>query len=308
MSNAADLEVETGALLADAGAQNPHATEFRSDRSKGFVRAAVLSCTALALVGTVCAVGKPGSFRAFNSKALVSRSSLDNFGISSDQATGVKPVENMNDGNTCSDDEELDGTLCYRKCSLLTGVSNSKRKNAFACCISGCGDDIFGFLTWDTRSVFPCTGYDVSSNKAADGSFSCPHEPGACLQDEEQNWGECFEKCSILTDGKYPYRTAAATCCLKNPAEDPLACIDPFETVSGKEYDVGGGKGDGDKGTPAEPHYPDPALTETQPITTTIALATAPALALSAISLPPLPTTAVAAYSPYTTEAPVSTA
>lgn len=52
-----------------------------------------------------------------------------------------------------------------------------------------------------------CTGYDIG------GSGGCPHEPGACLVDEELYGGVCFEKCATLTGGAFPNRVGPLTCC-----------------------------------------------------------------------------------------------
>merc|ERR1712176_21431 len=111
-----------------------------------------------------------------------------------------------NDGDPCdSTTEEVSGGLCYQKCSLLTNNVYDYRISTFSCCKK---DD----CTWNpfsdcctSDSFIPCSGYDV----AGDGS-SCPHGEGDCLTDEELFLGVCYEKCSITTKGKEPYRIGPA--------------------------------------------------------------------------------------------------
>lgn len=248
--------VEMDELLQHEEAEIPQEHDGRFDRSKFAVRGALLAVLAVALVGASCVSG-PRRRVSADANALIAETMT-----AAIPAGSIKPTENLVDGNVCRDDEELYGTLCYRKCALLTGVTKSIRKDAFSCCNANC-DNIFELMSWDTPAILPCTGYDVSSadGTTADG-LSCPHEPGACLKNEEQNWGACFKKCSILTHNKYPYRTAATTCCSKNPAFEPLSCINPFETETSIDLAVGGGAGDGDKSTPSTPHLPLKALTE----------------------------------------------
>jgi len=164
----------------------------------------------------------------------------------------VKPQENMQDGNKCDDNEEMHAELCYKKCSLLTQGAYTHRVSAFSCCKTGECHNIFKL---NTASLIPCHGYDVSG---ADQSTACPHLPGTCLEDEEQFMGMCFKKCSIITDGKYPNRVGAASCC-KNTG---VACLDPFNDMTKGAMAVGGGSGDHDGSTPAGAHLPMTSLTE----------------------------------------------
>merc|ERR1712232_887091 len=104
-------------------------------------------------------------------------------------------------------------------------------------------------------SILPCKGFDTSSSN---GKTACPHVPGVCLTDEEQYMGECFEKCSKLTNGVYPNRVAVATCCKTGG----IACLDPFNDLTSPKLDVGGGTGDHDSATPHSVHRPLKSLTE----------------------------------------------
>eukprot|EP00928_Gymnodinium_smaydae_P055337 TRINITY_DN3890_c0_g1_i5.p1 TRINITY_DN3890_c0_g1~~TRINITY_DN3890_c0_g1_i5.p1 ORF type:complete len:718 (-),score=100.40 TRINITY_DN3890_c0_g1_i5:123-2219(-) len=165
----------------------------------------------------------------------------------------ITPSENMHDGNPCDDTEEYFGGLCYRKCSILTNGEAPFRTSAFACCkVKSC---TLALTKMKVASVLPCAGYDVSSE---DGATACPHGSGICLQDEDQYLDECYEKCSILTNGKYSNRVAPATCC----DGTGISCMNPFNLETDAKFDVGGGKGDGKKSTPSAPHLPDDSLTE----------------------------------------------
>eukprot|EP00929_Paragymnodinium_shiwhaense_P053982 TRINITY_DN2705_c0_g2_i1.p1 TRINITY_DN2705_c0_g2~~TRINITY_DN2705_c0_g2_i1.p1 ORF type:complete len:297 (-),score=68.63 TRINITY_DN2705_c0_g2_i1:291-1115(-) len=166
----------------------------------------------------------------------------------------IKPFEHKHDHNTCDDSEELYAGLCYTKCSVLTGFSAAHRVSAFTCCPTpDCHGNVFKMKT---SSLVPCQGYDVSS---ADMGKACPHEEGACLKDEEQFLGECFETCDKLTEGKFPKRIAAATCC--NPDAEG-GCLNLGNDRTKSALNVGGGGGDGDASTPAEAHMPLKSLTE----------------------------------------------
>eukprot|EP00929_Paragymnodinium_shiwhaense_P074437 TRINITY_DN3809_c0_g1_i1.p1 TRINITY_DN3809_c0_g1~~TRINITY_DN3809_c0_g1_i1.p1 ORF type:complete len:345 (-),score=64.48 TRINITY_DN3809_c0_g1_i1:489-1523(-) len=166
----------------------------------------------------------------------------------------LKPNEQLHDGNVCDDTEELYAGLCYRKCSMLTGIPTATRFTAFSCCPTGdCPGNV---LKLKTASMLPCRGYDVSSQ---DGGKACPHVRGECLVDEEQFGGECFEKCSILTNGKFPKRIGAASCC--NP-DGPGGCLNFGNDETKGSLNVGGGAGDSDSSTPRRSHYPLKYLTE----------------------------------------------
>jgi len=138
-------------------------------------------------------------------------------------------VENLHDGNVCKGDEELLAGLCYKKCRLLTGGFNPIRTSPWTCCNQRpCR------LNQQLRIGMrvACSGYAVSS----DGS--CPHRPGACLDDEELLLGVCYKRCRLLTAGKYPNRVAPATCCKTSG----LSCLDFRKDYTSREFAVGGGR------------------------------------------------------------------
>jgi len=162
----------------------------------------------------------------------------------------LKPLEVMDDGNVCADTEEFYGGLCYKRCALLTGGEASIRTSSWTCCRQ------HPCVPWkqvgSLGSKILCNGFDIS------GDGGCPHKPGACLLDEELYMGVCYKRCSLLTQGQYPHRTAAATCCKTTG----LACLYAGNDRTNRDFDVGGGAGDGDASTPAEPHPPLQSLTE----------------------------------------------
>eukprot|EP00929_Paragymnodinium_shiwhaense_P053979 TRINITY_DN2705_c0_g1_i1.p1 TRINITY_DN2705_c0_g1~~TRINITY_DN2705_c0_g1_i1.p1 ORF type:complete len:344 (-),score=49.97 TRINITY_DN2705_c0_g1_i1:320-1270(-) len=170
-------------------------------------------------------------------------------------AANLRPSEDRRDGNVCDKTEELFGGLCYTKCSILTGIPESRRSTAFSCCpTSDCHGNVFKMKT---ASLLPCGGYDVSSQ---DGGKACPHLRGECLTDEEQFLGKCFEKCTLLTDGRFPKRISETSCC--NP-EGTGGCWNFLnDDTDETQLDVGGGMGDGDKFTPRKSHFPLQYLTE----------------------------------------------
>lgn len=176
-----------------------------------------------------------------------------------EEATSVAsaPAEDMHDGNLCDEDEELFAKLCYKKCSLITNGKYPKRTSAWSCCAAGDEGEKCGLFN-QKLSLKICSGYDVSGDRAGNG---CPHPAGACLENEEVHLGRCFKKCGELTDGAYPTRVAAATCC---KAAEEWKCLDPRNVKTRPSFDVGGGMGDGDSRTPRGAHWPKTAWTESK--------------------------------------------
>lgn len=160
----------------------------------------------------------------------------------------VRPTEKMDDGNLCDDSEEEFQDLCYTKCAILLGLPDASRVSAFSCCPTQSCDNVGGLFRIQTASLLPCEGFDVSSS---DG-VSCPHSEGACLKNEEQFMGMCYERCSLLSPD-FPYRIAPMTCCNSQSLE---MCLDPFNDNTDAELLAGGGQGDGDMSTPADAHAP----------------------------------------------------
>lgn len=160
------------------------------------------------------------------------------------------PKEKMHDNNICQDTEEEYGSLCYRKCSLLTNGTHPIRTSSWTCCSNHpCG---ISNTDGNLGKKVICEGYDVS------GSFTCPTQPGACLVNEELYLGVCYEKCSQLTKGQYPTRVGPATCCVTSG----IGCFDIRQDATSSNFLAGGGNGDGDGATPSMPHSPLTNLTE----------------------------------------------
>jgi len=165
---------------------------------------------------------------------------------------------NLQDGNPCPDDEEAFGGLCYRTCSALTEGEYPIRTTAFSCCMN---EPCSFFNSRFTSPMKYCQGFDVGGHD----QYGCPHGPGDCLLNEEFHMGYCYKMCAVLTDGEYPYRSSADSCCSKN---DYVDCLDPNNYVSDAAFNVGGGLGDDELGEEmGRVHPPIPALAEEQTAT-----------------------------------------
>lgn len=161
----------------------------------------------------------------------------------------LQPAEHVRTGNLCGANEEVYAGLCYRKCSLLTNGEAPIRTSSWTCC------EGHPCLLHNQRGslgrTLLCNGFDVA------GDGSCPHQPGACLDDEELHLGVCYKKCSLLTNGAYPHRFAAATCCKAKGA----GCFNFRNDLTRTDFDVGGG-GRSSNDTRAGAQLPDQSLTE----------------------------------------------
>eukprot|EP00928_Gymnodinium_smaydae_P097112 TRINITY_DN8720_c0_g1_i2.p1 TRINITY_DN8720_c0_g1~~TRINITY_DN8720_c0_g1_i2.p1 ORF type:complete len:308 (+),score=48.53 TRINITY_DN8720_c0_g1_i2:113-1036(+) len=164
----------------------------------------------------------------------------------------IMPKEIAHDHNPCDSlKEEPFAGLCYDKCSILTHGKYPFRSTPWHCCHEkSCALNPLGLKS---NGLMPCDGYDVSG----DGK-SCPHPPGDCFNDEELLVGACYMKCSLLTNGEYPHREAPATCCKVKG----MGCLEPSNVKTSADFDVGGGKGDGNPNTPAGVHEPETSLTK----------------------------------------------
>lgn len=133
----------------------------------------------------------------------------------------------------CGGIEELYLGLCYKTCAELSNGTYPHRTSPVSCCkVSSVScmmpsqNHISGFM--------PGSGYNVGGNGGV------PHPPGICDGNEENLAGTCYKKCSILTGNQYNLRSAADTCCRKNP------CLNIFnvKTVGSGDctgFGVGGG-------------------------------------------------------------------
>jgi len=185
------------------------------------------------------------------------------------------PEESMNDGNKCNDDEEELAGNCYKKCSLLTGGTHPTRTSAFTCCaasdVKDCG------LKNQELSLKPCGGFDVAGNINGQQS-ACPHQEGNCYSNEELFLGQCYKKCSELTNNEYTKRISSWSCC-KGTA---ITECNPFSGDAVKtsaSFNVGGGA----SGTGNAIHPPDPCLDESNCNTASSAVSAAAAGAASSV-------------------------
>merc|ERR1719238_1457196 len=116
----------------------------------------------------------------------------------------------MNDGNKCQDDEEEFMQLCYKKCSILTQGTHRYRTSAFTCCQADKKEQCS--LTNQQVNTKICGGFDVAGDVNGQES-ACPHGEGTCFENEELYAGQCYKKCSILTNNEYSNRVSPFSCC-----------------------------------------------------------------------------------------------
>jgi len=150
-------------------------------------------------------------------------------------------------GQVCADYEEDHAGLCYTKCSILAGPDYPHRGTPWTCCKdSPCKWNRFkhgfGFIA--------CSGFAVAGPQE---SSACPHGHGSCMGNEELFMGSCYKTCKELTNGQFPYRKAAASCC---KTSSTISCMNPMNDQTNANFNVGGGQGDGDPSTPGGPHMP----------------------------------------------------
>lgn len=171
----------------------------------------------------------------------------------------LKRQNGMRDGNPCPDDEEVLAGLCYQKCSTLTDGIFPIRTSAFSCCNK---EPCTFFNSKFSSPMKFCQGMDVGGHN----KYGCPHAPGDCLLNEEFHLGFCYKSCLALTDGEYPYRSTADTCC---KMANYLECLEEENYIASTNFSVGGGFGDDVlQEEMGQVHPPIPALAEDQPEST----------------------------------------
>ncbi|CAE7362918.1 NLRC3 [Symbiodinium sp. CCMP2456] len=170
--------------------------------------------------------------------------------------SALAPQVSEHDKDPCSNDEEYVGGLCYAKCATLTGGSHPCRSSAWSCCAVEAGPDCWEKAAMESCWVHPgfCFGYAVSGRaEAKQQGSNCPTSLGACLTDEELFMNVCYKKCSAVTSGSHIYRVGAATCCNK---QSHFECLWPGNLKTDPTYNMGGGAGDHNSGTPIASHAP----------------------------------------------------
>lgn len=156
--------------------------------------------------------------------------------LNSRRVPNVNPLGNLHDGNSCGDTEELLSGLCYTKCSILMGKPKAYRDTAFSCCPTS--DCHLNPMKMKTASLIPCSGFDISSSAGKKAwPKACPHLPGACLVDEEQFLGQCYETCDKLTNGVYKNRVGPMSCC----DTKSISCLNPFNIKTSPSLYAGDG-------------------------------------------------------------------
>jgi len=159
----------------------------------------------------------------------------------------LAPDEATGEGNACTDDEEPIAGTCYKKCADLTGGSHPIRTSPFSCCAA---EPCSISNTWTHFGI--CSGYAVAGDAEAAENGKCANTQGACLTNEEMFGDMCYRKCSDLTNGQYPHRSAAMSCCKTTG----LGCFAFTNVDTDASFAAGGGAGDGNSGTPGSGHPP----------------------------------------------------
>eukprot|EP00930_Biecheleria_cincta_P089554 TRINITY_DN7888_c0_g1_i1.p1 TRINITY_DN7888_c0_g1~~TRINITY_DN7888_c0_g1_i1.p1 ORF type:complete len:321 (-),score=31.50 TRINITY_DN7888_c0_g1_i1:259-1221(-) len=163
---------------------------------------------------------------------------LDQFAHKKDANPDLRPKSSADlwPGWPCGPTEELYDTNCYISCDNATDGAFPFRAGTCMCCK---GSKCL-LSPGDGESVIDCARFD----RAADGlGAHQPILPDCPYEDEEIFEGLCYTKCSVLTMGKYPIRTAMNTCSNNN---------------YGGEWTLGFGpcSGFGIGGTKCAPHMP----------------------------------------------------
>mmetsp|Transcript_45369 Transcript_45369/g.131352 ORF Transcript_45369/g.131352 Transcript_45369/m.131352 type:complete len:412 (-) Transcript_45369:105-1340(-) len=122
-------------------------------------------------------------------------------------------------GDPCADDEEMFQQSCYKKCGLLAG-RYKYRTGPATCCTKDSATRCLWPSNYKTRTAFNVAG----------GGAGCP-------EGEEDFAHMCYKKCSILTNGDFPYRSASSTCC-KTTGTD---CMWASNIITLPEYAKGSG-------------------------------------------------------------------
>merc|ERR1712032_1698150 len=157
----------------------------------------------------------------------------------------------------CGSNEEEFMGMCYKKCSLLTHGKFSHRILPNACCKPSTTQESRGPCASFTPSdisykmPIPGQGYTIGGD-TQNGTPEMPHPTGSCDSNEEGHLGWCFKKCSLLTNGKYPYRVMANTRCKKKPCWNIFNIKTRIGICSG--FGVGGGQDGHDCPHPRDPH------------------------------------------------------
>jgi len=169
-------------------------------------------------------------------------------------ASPLAPKVTDKSGDPCVDDEEEFGGLCYKKCALLSGGSHPCRSSAWSCCAVAAGPNCQAKASFGNCWIHMgfCGGYSVAGDQEAAEGGSCPTGEGGCLTNEELVGDVCYKKCSLLSP-QFPHRVGPSSCCSHTGIFD---CFWPMNLHTSPSFNVGGGEGDGNSGTPNTAHSP----------------------------------------------------
>ncbi|CAK0869174.1 unnamed protein product, partial [Prorocentrum cordatum] len=116
---------------------------------------------------------------------------------------------------SCKKIEELYGGMCYIKCSILTNGTHNYRLSGLSCCNGTSAMNCFYNPSQISTKSWYAAGGGRFATKAPGNSTKCSNP------ETEEHAGMCLKKCSLLTDGEFPYRVTVATCC----KEKSLKCL-----------------------------------------------------------------------------------
>jgi len=106
-------------------------------------------------------------------------------------------------GWPCREGEELFFGHCYKSCDAETNGTHPNRNDDCTCCMdSPC-------ISGSSRTLNDCARFDVNM----DGERPMqPLLPDCPYANEEIFEGLCYTKCTVMTKGLFPFRTAMNTC------------------------------------------------------------------------------------------------
>jgi len=247
---AEDLEIEQG--LSPLQGQGRSLGRRAAPRGRG-TPAGTLGCTAstLGFLVAACALAFLAALTSTHITSGGSTMARKQAGVSHvvvQEEAGDKgeaePCSEETMPGPCEADEELSGSLCYKKCALLTGGNYSVRTSGWSCCREEpCS------LSNTQVDVGVCSGFSVAGGHVA----SCPRQPGQCQPGEELFNSLCYRTCSNSTGGNFSLRVAGSTCCKRDHArDDEHDCSGEGMSHSSPKYNVGIGP----DGKDSEPHAP----------------------------------------------------
>lgn len=164
------------------------------------------------------------------------------FGMGGGQSPPTTAAHAPKVGGICDADghgsEESFNGLCYKKCSVLTGGKFPVRVNPTECCGGGTLECLSGKGNVSGNAEFGAGVHAPGEEKSEMTARS--RMSMLCLPNEEEYLGNCYQKCSQLSEGKANKRVSPEGCCTCTPGPfEPLCCMWPFNVKTQPSYNVG---------------------------------------------------------------------